>query len=1420
MKNSKKLLILVFSLMLLVGVFFTAVSAESAEKVTVQYPDGTEVQYAVGETIVAPQGDLYAGMDNTLFKNAGSGWVFSMDGAALSDLTVTEAMIGKTVIASGFDKVYFAVEVTDGETIYYTKADTAGKDLKTYITNMNAAGSTTVLYEDITSEGMAVIGKLESVYRVDLNGHTWELTTNAGGGAFDVRQNEFYLYSSKPGGVLDTSKVSHLFRTNDGKYNGIRIDGDLHIGEYDDTRTDYGQNLTVYAQCINSDMYGTSAYFNGGTYVQTTNSTADYFLMIGRKASNESHVERIRNCTFVLNKVTAGFVWHFTSTARTYQNCTFINAAGGMTNIFANETMKAVNTMKNCKFYNTNPAYANGGKAIQYSGETLVTFTGTIPERPAGEVLAHVTPTSVVADGVTYDFGSKFVTNVSDALAVNWGGRYTDYWTVGTVPNYNLAALNYIVENADGTATFYSDPLVDDSALVEVTAGVLGTTQDVAVSYNSIAPVAFTWTTNGVVSVQLINGMTQEEIGQYFHQTFALLDFAADIKIFADFILPAAMAWGPSYTNDNGAIEYKSLRGGNVTLDLNGHVLSIPALEQGINVSNSNHTGSYPHSSTAIFGFEQSSKNTFTLKSSRSGAQILNASALALFAVGESDCVHIVIDGENITYVGKGAVTHAFEVGSTPTLTVNGGTYVIESNRPAFSFQSVVTIKDAKILLLGDAPLSVFSTTNWKRNASFDVENTVIYSKNAVKLFAITGAAYGEAAPADATKTYSLTLTDCTFSGVNFAKHEHLDTFEISGTTKADSEEALLSVYGTQPAGTTLAKYIVNLYGETVTFLGYGSATEIVTVNYGALAPKEYYLLGSIFAPVAAEDLKDTYYKLNDGIFVDIEGYKGDMASAYVTEAMLAKTLDAVAHINYVEKALAYVILSEDLPVAHGLLSSESVAADILSAISEAASGVTVCLYTDFEAPAAVANANAITLDLLGNTLYVSASFAQNAPLTVKNGIVILTETVGALFDGVVAIENAAIYNVADSAALTAATATVKDSKVYNLVFGAAATLEGTVFHTDATASSFGEGVVGALYNNNLEFISVDDETYEIVYTMAATDDAANVVKATFNYKGETKVAYDYFIGSIPGCYLEALAGYYYYYTTTEPLYESKIFDCIFVADESNLKVQLVVSDALNFVFYLHKQEGLSDIVFCGSALDIETLAVTVIDGKEYYVLPVVFDTLADSLNPVTLTVNVNFGDSVETVTAQASLLDYANVIFEDDLSTAEDKAIMYALLAYVDSMIDYFDYEDESDIKAILADNAEYATDYVAPTAEKISSDYVRGILYIVNEKVSLAIRVDADFAGELVVNGATFTAEDITLLDGNSYIILEDLAFSELTSDYVVEVLISGEVTETFTYSFATYTEAMTVQNMGYVPQYIKTLYTFAKLAAAYVA
>ena len=89
MKNMKKLLLLVLSLMLLCGIFAVAALAEEpAQEATVVYPDGSTEVVAVGQTITPKEfqtegeAKLYYGADNTLFKDdATEGWLFTVEGA-------------------------------------------------------------------------------------------------------------------------------------------------------------------------------------------------------------------------------------------------------------------------------------------------------------------------------------------------------------------------------------------------------------------------------------------------------------------------------------------------------------------------------------------------------------------------------------------------------------------------------------------------------------------------------------------------------------------------------------------------------------------------------------------------------------------------------------------------------------------------------------------------------------------------------------------------------------------------------------------------------------------------------------------------------------------------------------------------------------------------------------------------------------------------------------------------------------------------------------------------------------------------------------------------------------------------------------------------------------------------------------------
>jgi hypothetical protein len=128
MKNAKKLLLLLLSFVLLIGVFAVAALADdNADVATVVYPDGSTQTIAVGVTITPKDitnkdgVKLFYGEGNTLFKFKGEGWIFTLEGAdaALEDLTVTADMAGKQIIASGVDKVYSTIDIYFPANNYY-----------------------------------------------------------------------------------------------------------------------------------------------------------------------------------------------------------------------------------------------------------------------------------------------------------------------------------------------------------------------------------------------------------------------------------------------------------------------------------------------------------------------------------------------------------------------------------------------------------------------------------------------------------------------------------------------------------------------------------------------------------------------------------------------------------------------------------------------------------------------------------------------------------------------------------------------------------------------------------------------------------------------------------------------------------------------------------------------------------------------------------------------------------------------------------------------------------------------------------------------------------------------------------------------------------------------------------------------------
>ena len=66
MKSTKKILLLVLSLVMLIGLFAVCAFAEEADAATVVYPDGSQASVAVGEKIPGVDGTLCYAPGNTL----------------------------------------------------------------------------------------------------------------------------------------------------------------------------------------------------------------------------------------------------------------------------------------------------------------------------------------------------------------------------------------------------------------------------------------------------------------------------------------------------------------------------------------------------------------------------------------------------------------------------------------------------------------------------------------------------------------------------------------------------------------------------------------------------------------------------------------------------------------------------------------------------------------------------------------------------------------------------------------------------------------------------------------------------------------------------------------------------------------------------------------------------------------------------------------------------------------------------------------------------------------------------------------------------------------------------------------------------------------------------------------------------------
>ncbi len=857
---------------------------EDASKLkTITWPGNEKNYYLASDATVAediveaiPKYQTYlvsyefAGENNTLFYVETPDIVVSVG----EDLCAT--LVDETVP----QKVYYTVETAERKT-YFFNAGTYAKEITAILNDVDVA-KTVVLYEDLSMSSTYVYTPNASpkALHFDLNGHTWTLTGSNSIG-LDI-SGTIYIYSTASGAEVRVPSAGAFFRTNDrtpsGKTQGI---GRAYFGEPDATSSAYGKNLTIYCNIINGDMYQTYAYIYGGTFVQNASSTSKYFLLASRLLDPDGHFQIIKNATFVVT-VKGSSPLHWTqnsNNSRTFTNCTFISTAGDYAPLLApyssgmNNEVIGTPTFDNCNFYNIIPQRnvqynrkdgAIGTVTPVYNANCRFGFSNFVPAEAsqATEAAALYLIRGAEKKTVTVldvDYVLDVYTSNTPAIPVTWKNLadedILEYYEADLAP----IAPTHIVEWSDfgrgctwkNIISFTQEVIKDEAENV--------TAIDMIAVWESYEAWAFTYLVGGkLFFVNLADcGNTELGVGEKFYELFDKLDNTYVVTLYSDLLLTKGMGMGKLGSVENAnkvpIPHYNSMQSGNFTLDLNGKTFRTSSEFAFVDGSN---VDSYGEFSGGIFCFETDSSKTFKITSSRPNARFEHNDDCSIFCIGEGGGVHIVIEGENITFDSKGSITNAFEMSiNNADITVNGGTYIYRGNTVAFSINGngnasaavAPTITNAEIVLTHEKAIAVFGMHRYKRNTDLTVTNTKIHSLYPVKLFEIINNNLASSSPEDGAYNYYLTLDGCTVSGVALANaYSHLDQLTYKGTMFATDANSLLNAYmGTAPEGCIAAYKNDIIGGYEVKLLGYYTTTETALVDWG-FGLTEYWAIGQI----------------------------------------------------------------------------------------------------------------------------------------------------------------------------------------------------------------------------------------------------------------------------------------------------------------------------------------------------------------------------------------------------------------------------------------------------------------------------------------------------------------------------------------------------------------------------------------------
>ena len=835
MKSAKKILLLVLSLMLLIGIFAIAAFADDSTTATVVYPDGSTDTVAVDGTIVPKEfttaedgARLYYGAGNTLFKDdATEGWTFTVEGEseALADLTVTADMAGKRIIASGADKVYFTTkeELSTGTTMVYHLTD----DLSQYFTSANkgdegdGAHTGAASYASLCTKD--VLNKLTlTVYSdsdcddfrpcftnavskrpvlFDLNGHTLRYQTSNKDSA-GIDGTNLYLYSSKPN--------AHLYVAS-----GILITVDdvstVYLGEDDSDATDYADNIHFHCRAVLGQNYGSGAYIYGGHYHQLPGGTNNGFVNLNRR------VYAVNNASFyvldgysVFHDLTSDTNFGNVATGTAINNCKFYS----QDDVGITHGVNGINTkFANCTFYGLTAANA-----------------GT---EGKGTVTANEADGNVFEDAVTYGTVTWHDGTTSTYYAENLEDAKT------FLARQPQALLPYNVERDGGLYRYFAP--VKEFAFDGFNA--------VATEVGEATKIAWTYYINGAASK-----VYYKTDGATLNTFLAAMEYNAKIKLWEDIEANTSFIGNRKSMETNAGGAYLAVNSSD-WLDLNGYTLTMTTTAGRIESQAPNF---YVYSSRpgAILSVPNASNAFYTnngdykiIDGKVYGNQSAEYKASALkevkptgsFFFGEETAPTETVAGpygKNLTVICKSMTGNLYG----NTVHFYGGTFVQAEKSTAQIFLDY-TYRDVRywhttFVTTNPATVHLNFANNRANNHSFK-DCTFIYAGDgAVELGLPLAVTTSGSSATDAHPKYQYYFTNCNFYNIiPMASYEYDYTYKyvVDGVTQdtfTGTETLVVNYNGTTQYGFSGLMPTLDLDpGDGTRYLAHGSSSATITAN-------------------------------------------------------------------------------------------------------------------------------------------------------------------------------------------------------------------------------------------------------------------------------------------------------------------------------------------------------------------------------------------------------------------------------------------------------------------------------------------------------------------------------------------------------------------------------------------------------------